>query len=51
MCIPLQVEYEYNEHGKRVILGAGSYGKVFAARDLRTQVKIAIKEIPIRDMR
>ncbi|XP_072036155.1 mitogen-activated protein kinase kinase kinase 15-like isoform X2 [Amphiura filiformis] len=47
---PMEVEYELNESGKRVVLGRGSYGKVYAARDLRTQVKIAIKEIPIRDM-
>ncbi|XP_022081691.1 mitogen-activated protein kinase kinase kinase 15-like isoform X2 [Acanthaster planci] len=48
---PIQFEYEFNEKGERMLLGRGTYGAVYAARDTRTQVRMAVKEIPIRDMR
>uniref|UniRef100_A0A8D2JES5 mitogen-activated protein kinase kinase kinase n=1 Tax=Varanus komodoensis TaxID=61221 RepID=A0A8D2JES5_VARKO len=44
-------DYEYTESGDRVILGKGTYGVVYAGRDLSNQVRIAIKEIPERDSR
>uniref|UniRef100_A0A673NJ59 mitogen-activated protein kinase kinase kinase n=1 Tax=Sinocyclocheilus rhinocerous TaxID=307959 RepID=A0A673NJ59_9TELE len=49
--IILQYEYDYNENGDRVVLGRGTYGVVYAGRDLSNQVRIAIKEIPERDSR
>ncbi|XP_060113589.1 mitogen-activated protein kinase kinase kinase 6 isoform X1 [Heteronotia binoei] len=47
----LEYDYEYTESGDRVILGKGTYGVVYAGRDLSNQVRIAIKEIPERDSR
>ncbi|KAF5892603.1 mitogen-activated protein kinase kinase kinase 5, partial [Clarias magur] len=44
-------DYEYDEHGERVILGKGTFGIVYAGRDLSNQVRLAIKEIPERDSR
>ncbi|KAB1275776.1 Mitogen-activated protein kinase kinase kinase 5 [Camelus dromedarius] len=44
-------DYEYDENGDRVVLGKGTYGIVYAGRDLSNQVRIAIKEIPERDSR
>lgn len=45
LCL-LQYEYDYDVNGDRVVLGKGTYGIVFAGRDLSNQVRIAIKEIP-----
>lgn len=42
----LQYEYEMDESGKKIVLGRGSFGIVYQARDLVTQVRIAVKEIP-----
>lgn len=50
VCV-LQYEYDSNETGDRVVLGRGTYGVVYAGRDLSNQVRIAIKEIPERDSR
>nr|XP_028579362.1 mitogen-activated protein kinase kinase kinase 5 isoform X4 [Podarcis muralis] len=47
----LEYDYEYDENGDRVILGKGTYGVVYAGRDMSNQVRIAIKEIPERDSR
>lgn len=45
----LQFVYETNENGDKVVLGKGTYGVVYAGRDLSNQVRIAIKEIPEKD--
>lgn len=47
----LEYEYDTNENGDRVLLGRGTYGVVYAGRDLSNQVRIAIKEIPEKDSR
>ncbi|XP_042190178.1 mitogen-activated protein kinase kinase kinase 15 isoform X2 [Callorhinchus milii] len=47
----LEYEYDLDETGERVVLGKGMYGLVYAGRNLSTQVRIAIKEIPERDCR
>ncbi|KAM6447117.1 mitogen-activated protein kinase kinase kinase 15 isoform 2-T2 [Liasis olivaceus] len=47
----LEYEYDYDENGDRVVLGKGTYGIVYAGRDLSNQVRIAIKEIPEKDSR
>ncbi|XP_022407778.1 mitogen-activated protein kinase kinase kinase 6 isoform X2 [Delphinapterus leucas] len=46
-----EFDYEYTESGERLVLGKGAYGMVYAGRDRRTRVRIAIKEIPERDSR
>ncbi|XP_037367601.2 mitogen-activated protein kinase kinase kinase 15 [Talpa occidentalis] len=47
----LEYEYDQDAQGDRVVLGRGTYGVVYAGRDLSNQVRIAIKEIPERDSR
>lgn len=42
--VRVQYEYEFDERGDRVVLGKGTFGTVYAGRELTTQVKIAIKE-------
>ncbi|KAJ8405064.1 hypothetical protein AAFF_G00329850 [Aldrovandia affinis] len=45
----LEYIYETNESREKVVLGKGTYGVVYAGRDLSNQVRIAIKEIPEKD--
>uniref|UniRef100_A0A8D2ZP63 mitogen-activated protein kinase kinase kinase n=1 Tax=Scophthalmus maximus TaxID=52904 RepID=A0A8D2ZP63_SCOMX len=47
----LEYDYEYDELGERVVLGKGTFGVVYAGRDLSNQVRLAIKEIPEKDSR
>ncbi|XP_030612692.1 mitogen-activated protein kinase kinase kinase 15 isoform X2 [Archocentrus centrarchus] len=47
----LEYEYDTDETGERVVLGRGTYGVVYAGRDLSNHVRIAIKEIPERASR
>ncbi|XP_039595841.1 mitogen-activated protein kinase kinase kinase 5 isoform X2 [Polypterus senegalus] len=47
----LEYDYEYTDSGDKVVLGKGTYGVVYAGRDLSKQVRIAIKEIPEKDSR
>ncbi|XP_037128814.1 mitogen-activated protein kinase kinase kinase 5-like [Syngnathus acus] len=45
----LEYVYETNENGDKAVLGKGTYGIVYAGRDVSNQVRIAIKEIPEKD--
>ncbi|XP_067896052.1 mitogen-activated protein kinase kinase kinase 15 [Heterodontus francisci] len=47
----LEYEYDYEDTDERVVLSKGTYGVVYAGRDLSNQVRIAIKEVPEKDSR
>ncbi|KAM3172034.1 hypothetical protein ACTXT7_015375 [Hymenolepis weldensis] len=42
---PIRFAYELDDNGHPIVLGSGSFGTVYAGRELSREVKIAIKEI------
>lgn len=42
---PIQFAYELDDNGHPIVLGSGSFGTVYAGRELSREIKIAIKEI------
>ena len=44
--ISFQFEYQYDEYGDRVMLGRGAFDSIYAGRDIATNMKIAVKEMP-----
>ncbi|CAD6192151.1 unnamed protein product [Caenorhabditis auriculariae] len=44
----IHFEYELTNNGERVVLGKGTYGTVYSARDIDTQRQIVVKEIEVK---
>lgn len=42
--------FELDEDNNKIVLGRGSKGVVYAARDVDTQMQIAIKEVPVKNI-
>ncbi|CAI5442006.1 unnamed protein product [Caenorhabditis angaria] len=44
----IDFDYEYGNNNERVVLGKGTYGTVYSARDKETQRQIVVKEIQVK---